>query len=87
MNPVRFIEQTRVLGAPPDWDEAKHGPCAGLPIKEETVEGAAALSSYWKPSREDLALLNSGAKVKLVIYGNAHPAVWVAAEFCGELPQ
>lgn len=82
-DPYPLPRTNRVLGAPPDWNES-HGPCVGLPIKVTGANEETALSSYWKPSAEELAQLCTGAKVKLTVYGFGHPAVWVGAEFVGE---
>ena len=76
MKCVPFEGQTSVLGAPRDWDERKHGPCDGLPVKHEP---GAGFISTWEFTAEEIATLYSGGKVKLRVYSASHPpiALWV----------
>lgn len=69
LNPPGFADA--VLGAPKDWDEAKNGKCEGLPVK--IINGAFV--SLWKPSPEELFLLNQGMPLALHIHSPVHPAV------------
>lgn len=41
-------------------------------------EGVVMLSSFWKPSAEELILLNNGSAVMLSILDDKHPAVRIA---------
>ncbi len=71
MSPVPFPEQTSVLGAPPDWDAKKHGPCDGLPV--HFADGI--YTSCWRATwRERLALL-FGARLWLTVVSSGHPPV------------
>jgi hypothetical protein len=79
MNIVQFIGQERVLGAPGNWDHDAVE-CQGLPIKTEIVGGYSAMISYWAPTLAELAALNSGACVRLVILSSEHPVVAVETE-------
>ena len=78
MKCVPFEGQTSVLGAPPDWDERKNGPCDGLPVKWEAGEGFV---STWEFTPEEIAALYSGGKLRLRVYSSSHPpvALWVEA--------
>lgn len=73
MEPIRTETTTRVLGQPADWDEARFGPCSGLPV----TDSDGLIYSYWRPTwRERLAVLR-GRPVRLCVAGLAHPAVAV----------
>lgn len=52
--------------------------CVPLAIHKGPVNGMPAITSFWKPEPEELALLNAGQKIALVIYGHGMPMVWVA---------
>jgi hypothetical protein len=76
MKCVPFEGQTAVLGAPPNWDQAKHGPCDGLPVKIEN----GSFVSTWEFTAGEIAKLYNGGKIKLKVYSNdGHPpvAIWV----------
>ena len=75
MDPMPITGQTRNLGKPKDWDDAKLGPCGSLPIRDEKFNGESAMVSVWKPSRHELDLLNKGALVQLHVIGYVHPPV------------
>jgi hypothetical protein len=77
MEMVKLEGMNRELGAPKGWDEEKHGKCEPLPVFAEVVNGHICMTSAWKPSAEELASLNAGAAVALVIYGSVHPPVAV----------
>lgn len=72
LNPPGFADLT--LGAPADWDEAKKGPCHGLPVR--MIDGA--LVSLWKPTKEELFHLNQGQPIALYVHSKVHPPVSMA---------
>lgn len=76
MKCVPFEGQTSVLGAPKDWDEQKHGECAGLPVKWEDGQGFV---STWEFTADEIAALYQGGKIKLRVCSATHPpvALWV----------
>lgn len=74
MKPVEFEQQDIILGPPPDMER---GTCGGLPIRRLTNDIGPTMESYWKPSAEDLKMLNEGGHVRLNVYGHGHPPVWV----------
>lgn len=88
MKAVEFNGQTRLLGPPPGWDNERDGDCGALPVRiEQNARGwPATFTSYWRPSADDLAALNSGAHVRLTIVGHVHPPVAVSVERAEELP-
>lgn len=67
---------THVMGKPSNMTDAQ---CAGLPVLPFTDELGTSAMSFWKPSAEDLAILNAGGTVALGILGGmqAHPVVFV----------
>jgi hypothetical protein len=77
------------LGKPPGWDNAK-GHCGALAVRFEPVEDAPGMAravrieistqglqmrSAWFPNADELARLQAGAPVHLVIVGTIHPPV------------
>lgn len=80
MKAIRFEGQNAVFGAPRDWDEAKSGPCGGLPIKRSEYRGTPTLTSYWRPSEEDIANILAGYCVRLTVFGEGHPPVSLDVE-------
>lgn len=66
-------ENATVLGKPKDWDEAKHGPCVGLPviIKDD------GMYSIWKPDEQEIETLIAGGSIVLHICSHVHPPVSV----------
>lgn len=80
MEPFDFEGRTNILGAPSDWDEARHGRCEGLPIvRGEEEPGLPTMKSYWRPNEADIAVLLAGGAIELCLFGVSHPPVWVAA--------
>lgn len=73
----RIEGATRMLGAPADWNAERDGPCLGLPIRDEMRGDLLHMTSAWFPTAAELALLQAGAPVHLVVIGAGHPPVWV----------
>jgi hypothetical protein len=71
MTPINTTLTTDVLGAPAGWEVASNGECAGLPV----VTDGRGFSSFWRPSQAELAALNAGGMLQLVIFGGGHPPV------------
>lgn len=83
MKPVEFEGQTRLLGPPKD---AARGTCGALPVRQvPDPHWGTCHYSYWRPSPEELAILNAGGHVRLMV-GGGHPPVWIDAEHVQELP-
>jgi hypothetical protein len=74
MNIAVIEKHTRVLGAPPEWDQSK-GECLGLPVRYVETQQGEALVSAWKPTEEEIEQLRAGATIKLWIFSPAHPVV------------
>ncbi len=81
MQILKPTQTTRIFGAPADWSENELGECLALPIVDVIIDENPqnlAMVSFWKPTPEELALLNSNGHLELWIYGNqeqAHPVV------------
>ena len=81
MHAVKFNGVTNVLNAPPNWDEATMGPCAALPVMVDQY----GITSVWKPSEEELALLNAGGGIALTIASTVHPPILLQTLSAGHL--
>lgn len=81
MLPVRIEGATRVLGAPVDWDQDASGPCCGLAIRDEVIDGTPYMTSSWEPMPADIEAIRAGGRIMLRIIGSGHPpvALWVEA--------
>lgn len=78
MNPIQHPSNNAVLGAPAGWDQTEL-PVAALAITRTVVDGVPAVVSFWKPTAEDLALLNAGGSVALCVLGQSMPPVSLEA--------
>jgi len=66
---------TRVLGAPVGWDQSEL-PVHALPITDRVLDDHIdTVVSYWKPTPEELTMLNAGALVELSVIGRTMPPV------------
>lgn len=76
MKPVRISgADPDPLGAPADWDEAKHGHCGGLFVRRETINGVPWMRSAWDCELPEALSLLAGANLQLGVQGNTHPVV------------
>jgi len=76
-----FTRATTACPNPPaDWDP-NEGECSPLPIHRQ----GQRMISVWKPSAEELALLNAGGGVELTVLGVQHPVVSLGAVPAEEL--
>lgn len=76
MTPGTIKGATTTLGQPETWDEAEHGRCAALAVRQ----GEYTLESAWVPNEAEKAAIAAGAPVILTIWGMAHPPVSVNVE-------
>ena len=74
MDPQR-IPGGRFIGAPKGWDNELDGQCDALCIMDTLCAGSAAMTSFWKPSAQELEILNQGGMVQLWVVGHGHPPV------------
>lgn len=47
----------------------------GATMTIDEAHGGVVISSFWKPSPEELALLNANGYVTLNVHGSTHPIV------------
>lgn len=67
-----------VLGAPAGMPIEL---CSALAItRVEYAGGVQGILSWWKPTGEELKLLNEGKSVRLGVLGVTHPPVYVGVE-------
>ncbi len=76
MNFIQHPECNGSLGAPYKWDEQNPNlQCDALPILREYhqdgVKSHPVVSSFWKPTPNELIMLNNGACVKLIVFGQS----------------
>lgn len=69
MENVDFPESNGGLGAPRNWNEAKEGPCGYL----NTHHDGRDWTSCWKPTDEDLKILNGGGCIYLGVCTGDRP--------------
>ena len=75
---LRIPQATRWLGAPLGWKPDEQGDCVHLAIRDIDTSAGPAMMSLWEPTPDELARLNAGAKVSLLVVGNIHPPVSVS---------
>lgn len=75
MKPTRIENAAGVLEQPPNWNEAVHGPCAGLPVRVEEIDGIKFLVSSWEPTPAELIAIKRGAAIRLYVSAPVHPVV------------
>ena len=75
MNKIQTPQCNDVLGAPPG---ATIDECGALPIVRAQYEnGQKVVASFWKPDVAELALLNAGEPVCLILWGVTMPPAHV----------
>lgn len=79
MNRHQHPSNNAVLGAPAGWDQGEL-PCSALSITRVTYDGINAVMSYWKPTAEELAMLNAGGSVALSVIGTSMPPVMLEVD-------
>ena len=79
MRPTQHPSNNGVLGAPAGWDQEQL-PCSALAITRTDWDGVPAVVSFWKPSPEELAVLNAGGSVSLWIAGQGMPPVGLSVD-------
>ena len=66
MKPISLPHTTRVLGAPPFWDEETDGPIVGLPISD----GDGFIASYWRLTWKERLRVLFGRPVRVCVHGH-----------------
>lgn len=71
------------LKPPTDWDHAAT-PCESLHATiTKDPSGLPVMCSFWRPDAEELAAMQAGYPVVLMVYSNSHPVVAMAVEYAG----
>lgn len=70
MNFAQHPSNNHVFGAPVDWDH-NNLPCGALPTTVSVAYNMPEIKSYWKPTPEELELLNNGGLVTLKVIGRS----------------
>lgn len=86
MKIVEFEGQTRLLGAPKGWDQKGGVECGFLPVEDVNINGVAGIRSYWKPTPEEIKLLQAGYYIALDVIGPTTSPVCISVGDCKELP-
>lgn len=61
--------------------------CSALAVTRIQYEdGTPAVASYWLPTGEELARLNEGKPIALVVLGRTHPPLFLAVDGDASLP-
>lgn len=64
-----------LLGAPPDMLNCDTLP-ATMMVEQD---GQTTIATFWRPTEEELAVLNKGGSVVLYVFGTGHPPVALTA--------
>jgi hypothetical protein len=80
MLPTKTRGATHALGAPKNWDEKTMGTCGVLSVRVQGGQGGVTeCVSTWKPSLEEINMLQEGGAVILTVSG-WQPAVSLHVE-------
>lgn len=73
------IEGGQLIGAPKNWDAAKHGPCEALHAVIEEQDGIRSFTSAYRMAKAEQDALASGGALFLRILAERHPVIsmWV----------
>lgn len=75
MQAIMFKEATNIYKAPKGHDPEKDGEIFDLPVMDD----GHALTSVWKPTPEELDILNKGGGISLSIIGRQQPPIYIGA--------
>ena len=70
MEPTDFAGANFTFTAPPRMDN-----CVDLRVARFNTPLGSGFLSKWKPSLEEIAALNNGQHLNLIVYGDSHPPV------------
>lgn len=75
MMPAKIEGESRPIGKPKGWDQAKDGHCATLHVRDQQIGGLAFMISAWEAGPLEPGYLLAGANVHLGISAPIHPVV------------
>lgn len=79
MNPTQHRTSTRVLGAPAGWDQ-KQVPCGAIALRDGVQDTLRTVTTHWRPTPAELALLNAGGLVAVTVPGTSVPPMRLEVE-------
>jgi hypothetical protein len=82
MKPVVVRDENADFGPPEGWNDNTDGKCGHLSVRREEYNGRYEFISAWKPTPEELVLLNKGGVVELGCIG-VQPPVRLFVELDG----
>lgn len=83
---VKHPQHTRYWGAPKGWDESKAGPCGALSVQDKKSGPYAVMESAWMPTPQEAVALSLGIhQIRLGIFGNQHPVVYMGTAMVTDL--
>lgn len=78
MKALMFQEANLMLNPPEGYDpDTAEVLISTLPVRRDEESGT--MSSYWMPSADELAILNNGGAIALIIHGQYHPPIALEA--------
>lgn len=78
MNFVHHSSNNMLLGAPQGVSKED---CATLPATMTVADDqVTTITSWWKPTPQELEVLNSNGAIILVVWGKGHPMVYIGAD-------
>lgn len=79
MNPTQHKTNNKVFGAPKDWDQ-KELPCSAIAVTVHKDSQGTILSTFWRPTTEEIEQLKVGALVRIWVFGEGLPPMSVTVE-------
>lgn len=80
MTPIKTFGQTHVFHSPRDWKQTNPGQeCASLSVRAEMYGLRTSLASTWKPSADELKILNEGGAIELTLLTQELPPAALTA--------
>ena len=77
---VKHPSNNMELKPPTDWDHSKTV-CETLHVT--LLKDDPVICSFWRPDAEELAALQAGYPLVLMVYGHQHPVVSMGVENAG----
>lgn len=81
MENVKFTDATREVGKPKKWDVDLDGPIISVSVHDyvDVQTGLPFMLTGWRPSADELAILNNGGYIALHIAGDGFPVMLIEA--------
>lgn len=79
MIPFNHPSNNRILQAPEQWDH-QAVPCDALNVTVYSEDGLHKVASFWTPTPKQLAVLNNGGTIALIVIGGMPPVILGVSE-------